>query len=159
MTHSPLRCALAASLLANVFAAGAIGGGLVMLSHQNTVRPAAPPLRPIRAAGDGLPPAARDRFRTAMRQVVADADGLIRTAREGRETAAQLFIQPQFDRGAADAALGRARDADVQLRSRLEAAAVGFAAGLSANERILLAQGLEQGGPLRHPPREPTPAP
>lgn len=159
MTRSPLWRALAASLLANVFAAGAIGGGLVMLSHQNTVQPAASPLRPIRVAGNGLPPSTRDRFRAAMRRVVADADGLIRTAREGRETAARLFIQAQFDRGAADAALGRARDADVQLRSRLEAAAVEFAAGLPADERILLAQGLEQGGPLRHPPREPTPAP
>jgi len=99
VTRSPLWRALAASLLANVFAAGAIGGGLVMLSYQNTVRPAAAALRPIRAAGDGLPPATRDRFRAAMRQVVADADGLIRTAREGRETAARLFIQAQFDRG------------------------------------------------------------
>ena len=37
-------------------------------------------------------------------------------------------------------------------RARLETAAVAFAANLPATKRALLAQGLERGGPLRHPP-------
>ncbi len=144
---------LAASLLVNVFAVGAIGGGLLMLLRPGiwqSFAGVAP--RPIRTAGDELPPSDRERFRRSMRQVLEDNDDLVRKARESRRTAAQLFVQPQFDQAAIAAALDRARNADMLLRSRLEAAAVDFAAVLPADERSLLAQGLARGGPLRRPP-------
>jgi uncharacterized membrane protein len=148
----PFKVLLAASLLVNVFAAGAIGGGLLMLAKPGIWRSltAATP-RPIRVAGDALPPPDRVRFRQTMQQVIRDNRDLPRTARESRQTAAELFVQPRFDEAAVSAALERARDADVQLRTRLEAAAVDFAATLPLEERILLVQGLERGGPLRHP--------
>ena len=149
-----LRVVLAASLLVNVFAAGAIGGGLFMLARPGVWRSlAGVASRPIRAAGEELPSPDRGRFRQAMRQVVEESGGLLRTARESRQAAADLFVQPQLDQAAVAAALGRARDADILLRARLEAAAVAFAATLPADERALLAQGLERGGPLRRPPR------
>ncbi len=150
----PSTLLLAASLLVNVFAAGAIGGGLFMLSRQGGWRPfAAVPQRPIRMAGDDLPAPERERFRQAMRQAIQGNQDLLRTARESRQAAADLFVQPGFDRTAVAAALGRARDAEFQLRSRLETAAIDFAATLPTAARATLAQGLERGGPLRHPPR------
>jgi uncharacterized membrane protein len=150
-----LKVLLAASLLVNVFAAGAIGGGLLMLTRPGiwrslTAAPGAP--RPIRAAGAALPAVDRERFRQTMQQVIRDNRDLPRIARENRETAAALFVQPHFDADAVSAALERARSADVTLRSRLEAAAVDFAATLPVEERTLLARGLARGGPLRHPP-------
>jgi uncharacterized membrane protein len=153
----PFTILLAASLLVNVFAAGAIGGGLLMLARPGiwrSVTAAAP--RPIRVAGESLPPPDRGRFRQAMQQVIKDNRDLPRTARESRQAAAELFVRPHFDEAAVSAALDRARNADVQLRVRLEAAAVDFAATLPLEERILLVQGLERGGPLRHPAQPAT---
>ena len=153
----PVNVLLAASLLFNVFAAGAIGGGLLMLAKPGLWRSVATGQpRPIRAAGDALPLPDRGRFQKAMQQVLRDNRDLPRTARESRETAAQLFVQPHFDEAAVSAALERARDADIQLRTRLETTAIGFAATLPAEERALLAQGLERGGPLRHPAQAST---
>ncbi len=150
----PLNVLLAASLLINVFAAGVIGGGLFTLSRPGAWRPlAAVSRRPIRAAGYELPQADRDHFRLTMRHVMEGSGDLLQTAQEGRRAAAELFVQPQFDQTAVTAALERARNADVLLRTRLEAAAVSFAATLPTEERALLAKGLERGGPLRHPPQ------
>jgi uncharacterized membrane protein len=148
----PLNVLLAASLLVNVFAAGAIGGGLLMLAKPGILRSVTPPApRPIRVAGDAMSPPDRARFRQAMQQVIRENRDLPRAARESRQAAAQLFVQPRFDEAAVAAALERARSADVTLRTRLEAAALDFAATLPLEERTLLAQGLEHGGPLRHP--------
>lgn len=143
------RFLLAASLLLNLFAAGAIGGGMAMLRHPVLWRgPVAAP-RPIREAGDALSPDDRLRFRATMRAVIAQSVDLNRQARQSRREAAALFTAPVFNVAAADAALARARTADVALRVRLETAAVAFAAGLPAEERVLLAEGLSHGGPLR----------
>ena len=143
---------LAASLLVNVFAAGAIGGGLLMLSRPGVWRsaPVAGP-QPIRSAGMQLPPPERRRFRQAMRRVVEDSADLVQTARDSRREAAQLFVLPNFDQAAVSAALERARNADVLLRTRRETAAIDVAATLPADDRALLAQGLQRGGPLRQP--------
>jgi len=150
----PFRVLLAVSLLVNIFAAGVLGGGLFMLSQTGEGRSfAGVPPRPIRIAGEELPPPDREHFGQSMRQVVEGNDDLVRTAREGRRTAARLFVQPRFDQPAVAAALDRARNADILLRARLEAAAVDFAATLPADKRILLAQGLARGGPLRRPPQ------
>lgn len=159
MTDRRLTLLLAASLLANVFAAGAVGGGLLMLSRQGGGRlHAAAPHRPIIDAGATLPAADRARFAHLVRRTLRDDRDLSRIARESREAAASLFVQPQFDQSAVNAALQRARDADIELRLRLETAAVGFAATLPVDERALLADALARGGPLRHP-QHPATAP
>ena len=148
-----MRLLLPASLLLNIFLAGAAGGGLLMVSHQEVVRPAVRLVRPIRVAGDGLPAPDRHLFRETMRITVRDNRDLLRDAASAREMAADLFVQPQFDHGAVTAALARARAADTLFQEKLDDAAVMFAAGLPAGERITLAQGLQRGGPLRHPLR------
>ncbi len=145
------RTLLAVSLLFNVFAAGLIGGGLVVLARQGEVRPHAAPVRPIGTAGSGLPDPERQRFRHTMQRVFRDGRDLIATARESRQEAASLFVQPRFDVGAVAAALERARLADVAFRTRLETAAIIFAATLPATDRAILAEGLARTGPLRHP--------
>ncbi len=152
-----LRMLLAVSLLVNVFAVGAIGGGLFMLSRSGGPR-AHPAMHPaLRAAGDGLPVPDRARFRLAIRTVMQDSRDLVVTARLGRAAAADLFVQPVFDQAGVLAALERARIADLELRRRLETTAVQVAASLPVEERVSLARGLERGGPLRHP-RYPAPA-
>lgn len=148
MTTRQFRLALAASLFVNLFAIGTIAGGLVILARPNVVAPRATG-RPIRSAGQDLPAAEQSRFQEIMRQTVADSRDLARMARRSRREAAALFMQPQFDRAAAAALLDRARQADFMLRSRLEAAALDFAATLPADERATLAIGLERRGPLR----------
>ncbi len=150
--RSAPRLLVAASLLLNLFAAGVIGGGLVVLQHPTLWRAHVAASRPIREAGDGLPPEDRLRFRATMRAVIAQSVDLGREARQSRRAAAMLFRAPVFDADAVIAALARARAADVELRARLETAAVAFASGLPADERILLAEGLAHGGPLRRPP-------
>nr|WP_321983313.1 periplasmic heavy metal sensor [uncultured Lichenicoccus sp.] len=142
---------LAVSLLVNVFAVGAIGGGLFMLSREGGLR-AQPVVRPpLRAAGEGLPVPDRARYRLAIRTVLRDSRELGVTARDNRTAAADLFVQPEFDAAAVLAALDRARAADFELRRRLETAAVQVAASLPVDERVFLARGLARGGPLRHP--------
>lgn len=148
-----LRFLLAASLLLNMFGAGVIGGGAVMLRHPAYWRAHVAAFRPIREAGDALSPDDRLRFRSTMRAVVAQSADLAREARQSRRRAAALFTAPAFDAGAVEAALAQARAADVELRVRLETAAVAFAASLPAGERVLLAEGLAHGGPLRGPHR------
>ena len=144
-----LRFLLAASLIFNLFAAGAVVGGLAVLFRPGLLHPHPVLLRPIRQAGDALPAPERMRFRAAMRQVLVGGEELARTARESRREAAELLVATRFDPQAVDAALARARDADIALRSRLETAAIAFASGLPADQRELLAQGLARGGPLR----------
>lgn len=151
MTDRRLTLLLVASLLGNLFAAGVIGGGLLMLSHRDARPAAGMPHRPVADAGAALPDPDHARFAHLMRRLLRDNRDLTRTARESRETAADLFVQPQFDADAVNAALQRARDADLALRARVETGAVGFAATLPIDERALLAAGLARGGPLRHP--------
>jgi uncharacterized membrane protein len=145
MSAGKLKMLLAISVVVNLFALGAIGGGAAMWF-------ATSPRHPIRAAGDALPTAARFRFRQMFRSVAKEARPLQQSARENRRAAALLFVQPTFDAPAVAEALARARDADVAARTAVEAALVEFAATLPQAERQTLAEGLRQGGgPLRQP--------
>lgn len=147
----PLALLLAGSLLVNLFAAGAIGGGLFMLSRPGGSRlHAGGALHPFAVGAPLLPESERAPYVQAMRHVVQGSRDLLRTARESRELAASLFVQPQFDQLAVSAALDRARDADFALRTRLEQAAVTYAATLPLDARANLARALAR-GPLRHP--------
>lgn len=143
------------SVFLNLFAIGAIGGGLLVIGERGGFdpRPAAVSHRPVVGAGAQLPAPDRMRFNQAMRAVVRDNRALARIARDSRRQAAALFVQPSFDRAAIGQALERARQADFALRGQLEAAAIGFAAGLPLEERASLAAGLARGGPLREPGR------
>ena len=148
----PLRFAFAASLLLNVFLVGGIGGGLAMYVRQPAGRTQAAGPRQVGSAGMGLPLPDRERFRQLMARTIRENRSLQITARQNRQAAARLFVQPDFDHAAVDAALDAARAADLEFRTKLEATATDFAAGLPIDEREILAEGLGRGGPLRHPP-------
>jgi uncharacterized membrane protein len=150
MRERTLRTALTVSLVLNLFALGAAGGGAVMWLNLHH-----PPLaargRPIRNAADALPATERVQYLAAFRATVLDVRPIQRAARQNRRLAATLFVQPKFDPVAVSAALARARDADFAVRARLEGTMVTFAQNLPQTDRATLAQGLARGGPLRQP--------
>lgn len=154
MSDRRLKIVLAISILLNLFALGA-GVGAVLMWSRVTAKPAASVVhrRPIRRAGDALPPAEREQFRRVIRATARDARPIRLKAQESRRDAASLFIQPRFDAAAVNAALTGARSADFALRSRLETAVVEFASRLPVQDRTALARSLGQGGPLRQPKR------
>jgi uncharacterized membrane protein len=65
---------------------------------------------------------------------------------------AGLLSAPAFDRAAVEGALTGAREADIAVRTRAEAAVVDYAAGLSPADRAVFVQGLARGPTLRRPP-------
>jgi uncharacterized membrane protein len=147
MAAGKLKLLLAISVVVNLFALGALGGGAAMWLATSA-------RHPIKSAGDTLPIADRRRFHEMFRTVAQQVRPLQQSARENRHAAALLFVQPKFDAAAADDALSRARDADLAARTEVETALVGFAGTLPQSERQTLADGLSQGGgPLRHPKR------
>jgi uncharacterized membrane protein len=147
MTAGNLKVLLTISVVVNLFALGALGGGAAMWVATSQ-------RHPLRAAGDPLPSADRLRFHQMLKAVNQQARPLQKSARDNRRAAALLFVQPTFDAAAVADALSRARDADLSVRTQVETALVGFAATLPQTERQALAVGLSQGGgPLRQPKR------
>ncbi|MHB8283308.1 MAG: periplasmic heavy metal sensor [Caulobacteraceae bacterium] len=144
MTGRTLKILLAVSIAVNLFLLGALGGGAATWLKTT-------PRRPILRAAQGLPPTDRNRFQQVLQAVVKDSRPIQRQARDDRHVAAQLFVQPSFDVAEVNAALSRARDADVAVRTRLETSMVAFAATLPQPERAAMADGLSKGGPLRQP--------
>lgn len=135
---------LIASLVLNIFLAGAIAGGVWRWTH-NEGRGG------WRArAADALPDDRGEAFRQGLRATVRANADLAREARMARADAAGLFVQPQLDADAVRAQLARARQADIALRAKLEDQIVTFAATLPADQRRALAQAL-RAGPLRQP--------
>ena len=160
MRQSTLYAVLAVSVLLNLFAVGALVGAAVTWTHVQPGLQSALRRRPFRAAAAALPAQDRQRFVQVLHETSRGARDLQQTARDSRRDAARLFVQPEFDANAVNAALTRARDADVAVRARLEQAVVGAAAALPQTERVAIAQALAQGGPLRQPPAAATrPAP
>jgi uncharacterized membrane protein len=161
MTAKPLKVALGLSLALNLLLISGIVGAALTWTRIAARPPQAQGRIPLRFAGDGLTPEHRQAFRAAIRGVNRGLIPTGQTARESRREAAALFVQPTFDTAAVLAALARARAADFSIRTQLETAVVGFAAGLPAQERESLADGLRRGGPLRQPvaPRGLAPRP
>ncbi|TIW90007.1 MAG: periplasmic heavy metal sensor, partial [Mesorhizobium sp.] len=96
----------------------------------------------------------RKAFRQALRQVRVESRQIILDGQQARQEAADLLLQPVMDKAALSAALERARNADVTVRTRLEQAIVNFAANTSPENRSVLAQAL-----LRHMERRAAVAP
>lgn len=146
-----LRIALLVSVVLNLFALGAAGGAALMWENARHGPPVRARRRLLRAAAEALPPADQARYLALLRGAAEEVRPIRRAARKNRRVAADLFVQPTFDAPAVSSALGRAREADFTLRTRLEAAMVDFAKDLPQAERVVLAKGLARGGPLRQP--------
>ncbi|MEO5755750.1 MAG: periplasmic heavy metal sensor [Mesorhizobium sp.] len=125
------------SVALNVFLAGALAGGAVWVRSGKSG-----PGYSLESAGGQLPAQDRKAFRQALREVRRDARQVILDGQQARREAADLLQQPVLDTAALSAALERARNADVTVRTRLEQRIVEFAATSSAQARGLLAEGL-----------------
>lgn len=142
-----IRGLVIASVVLNVFLAGAFVGGAVWLRNAKTGVS-------LESAGRQLPDQDRKAFREALRQVRVQSRQIILDGQQARQQAADLLQQPAMDEAAVSAALERARNADATVRTRLEQAIVDFAANTSLENRSVLAQAL-----LRHMERRAAVAP
>ncbi|OBQ67785.1 periplasmic heavy metal sensor [Mesorhizobium erdmanii] len=134
---STSRNLLIASVVANVFLAGALAGGAVWIRSGKPAQGYS-----LEAAGVRLPDQQRMLFRKALREVRRESHDIILAGQQARREAADLLRQPVLDTAALSAALERARNADVTVRTRLEQRIVEFAAAGSAEDRSVLAEGL-----------------
>lgn len=141
-----LRLGLAASLVLNVFLLAAIGGGLVWLAN----RPGMIFAGSMRVAGSELPPAESRAFRQTLRDTRLSLHETVVDARKARREAIDLLRQPKLDQQALSAALERLRAADMHMRTEVERSAVTFAATLPPEDRMKLADAMEERG---HPRR------
>jgi uncharacterized membrane protein len=141
-----MRILLISSVAFNIFVVSAIAGGSYMWVSGNQTFGVGTNWR--RDGGAALPTQEREAYREMIRQTMRDGQPIFARAADARREAARLFVQPQFDALAVNAALAQARAADVQLRTQLEERIVDFAAKLSFGDRGILAEGLSP-GPLR----------
>lgn len=142
-----LQIALAASIVLNLFLAGALIAGLVSLRTGSRMINAGS----LRIAGSELPRAIRKPFRAALRQARRSMRPTIMQARAAKSEAAALLRQPRVDQPAVMAALDRARVADMAVRATVEARAVAYAATLTPDDRAMVADAIERRA-VRTPP-------
>jgi uncharacterized membrane protein len=150
MTSRGVKIVLVLSVVFNIFVVGAaVGGAYRWLSVGQESRSPHVQQRGLRFAASDLSPALQLAFRASLRETRSGSSALIDAGRSGRTEAIQTLLAPQFDKGAASAALARTREADFAFRKRVEEAIVDFAETLSPDEREKFVMGLEQRGPLR----------
>jgi uncharacterized membrane protein len=152
---NPQRLLLLSAAI-NILLVSGIGGAALMWTTRLSA--GAPPQeqrRPL--ALEGLSAEHAAALQTVLETANRDVKEQLRTSRDQRRAAADLFVQPTFDSSAVNAALEQARDADLAVRTEIEKTIVSFAATLPAGERASLAEELKKGGPLRQPnPQRPN---
>lgn len=138
----PLKTLLTASLVLNLFLIGGVAGGLYQwLSHP---KPMVGPVvqHGLRQVMVRLPEQRRHELRRLLRETRDESQPLIVAGRQARQDAMRQLRAPALDRDALVADLGRARDADLALRARVETSLADFATTLPADEREQLANAL-----------------
>lgn len=137
MTDRSFRIVVISLLVLNTFLIGALAGGGLTWIRKTQARVDVMPL-----AGEQLPSAQKKALRAALREARKDERQTILEAQQAKVDAASILGQPNLDTEALAAALARARNADLALRTKLEQRAVDFAATLSYDERRALAESL-----------------
>lgn len=138
-----LRIVLIASLVLNLFVVGGLVGGAIMWQRAQVTRPMAALGRPaIRQAAAALSPEYRKQFRDAFRATAQSLRPQAVAARKARQDVAALLALPGYDGAALDAAIRRSREADMQVRTALEARTMAFMKSLPAEERIAFGKEL-----------------
>lgn len=155
MSQRNLTIALFVSLAVNLFAIGAVVGGLVIgvrmsEGRDNAMRPGPPP---IFSAASALPEPRQDAYRQALRGEAREVRRALMRAGEARRAAWADIADEPYDAAAVRRALAEAQGMEAQARSRLENRIVDFAADLSMEERQALAQALAR-PPMRYEGRE-----
>jgi uncharacterized membrane protein len=134
-----LRIALMASVILNLFLAGALIAGYVSLRTGSRMINAGA----LRIAGAELPVAVRKPFRTALRETRQSMRPTIVKSRAAKAEAAALLNQPMVDQAAVMASLDRARVADMAVRAAVERRAVAYAASMPPADRATLANAMQ----------------
>lgn len=155
MSQRSLTVALFVSLAVNLFAIGAVVGGLVIgvrmsEGRESAMRPGPPP---IFSAASALPEARQDAYREALRSEAREVRRSLMRAGEARRAAWGEIAADPYDPAAVRRALTEAQGIEAEARSRLESRVVDFAADLNPEERQALAEALSR-PPRRHEGRE-----
>jgi uncharacterized membrane protein len=102
----------------------------------------APPRRPLWTAGEDLSPESRQALRRALHEANKRNQPITRQARAERQAGLEAMKSKSYDPAEVGKHLAAARTLDIQARSNVEAALTTYAATLSADERVTLADGL-----------------
>lgn len=137
---SKVRIILVASIILNLFLAGALVAGIISVRSGARMINAGS----MRIAGAELPLAERRPFRQALRHARRAMRPTLMEARAAKIEAAMLLRQPTIDQAAVIAALDRARVADMAVRAAVERRAVGYAATLPPADRSKLADAMQR---------------
>lgn len=154
MSPRALRTLLICSLVLNIFVISGVVG--VALTWQRTAAQ-----RPLTAIGAGLgrparlrqaamqlSPEYRRELRQTLRRTIQSLQPMMADARTARQDAGALLAAPTLDRPKLEAAMARARAADIAIRTRIETEVAAFVAGLPPGERAKLSDALA-GLPVR----------
>lgn len=145
MTGRTLKIALAASLTANLFLAGLIGGAVVLRDrHEEHKRPAQPSR--FTSVMERLDPADAQALRELMGRKSEEAQPRVQALRAARRDVEAALGRPEYDPTAVQLALERVRAEETVLRREVDDALVEFAAGLEPEERVAIAPLLRKGG-------------
>lgn len=138
---------LIASIVANLFLAGALGGALVVGSRFVHERgEARRGDRPgMLNAVQAIPPERRQLLRQVMREQAMAARPDLQAAREARRDAARLIGAATYDAAAVEASLKQARDSDLAARAKIDAALATRLAQLTPEDRAAFAQVMMRG--------------
>lgn len=146
MSQRNLSIALFVSLGLNLFAIGAIIGGLVVGARFSEgrgemMRPGPPPFWD---AAQTLPPARQEAFHRALRGEAFEVRRKLMAAGEARRAAWSELGADPFDPTAVRRDLARAQAMEMEARTIVEGRVVDFAGELSAEERDRLAGALSR---------------
>lgn len=136
---------LGVSLMCNVFLVCALAGGAWEWRKHSPAQLAAAHPHGLRQALAQLPEQRRHELRHLLRQARAQNQPLIAAGRQARQGVVQQLQASTLDREALDKELGQARQADVELRARVDHTLAEFASTLEPDERIKLAGAMHLG--------------
>jgi uncharacterized membrane protein len=143
------RFLIIASLVVNLFLAGALIGVLVvgakLVHDRDYARRVDDDRAGARNAFQAIPPERRRELARLLRQPAVEAAPDLRASREARRHAAELIAAPNYDAAAVEAALKQARDREFQARAKIDAALASRLAQLSPQERAGFGQMMVRG--------------
>jgi uncharacterized membrane protein len=148
MKRRGLLIALIVSLAVNLFVLGGLTGAMMMGWGRHRPPPGGPPR--LAAVGAALDPAQRDAWQATIRRAAQASSAKVQEARALRRDAWRGLSAEQIDTQAIIAQLNRSRTLELQARSEMDRAVLGFAATLPAEERRKLAEAFSRqrrGGP------------